>query len=145
MHRGAVAGVGLILACVLTGCGGGGSSARYSKPAMVKCLQDHGVPSQDISHPVTAEDKQVAKLLRPIAPNTIVAQFNSDEFVGISFAADSAGATRILHAFQKLAKSPGATPGTIRKVGNLVLLQDPHPTQGTQQTLATCEKQAKLT
>lgn len=128
---------------VISGCGGH-NATRYSKPAFVACLEQDGVPSQDIKHPVTALDRAVANALRPIAPNLIVAKFRDGEFVGVAFAADAARASQILRAFKKLVKLPGATPGKLILAGNLVLLTNPHITAGVKSTINACEADAVI-
>lgn len=131
-------------ALLVSGCGGGGGGAsRYNKPTFVACLNQHGVPTQDLSNPVTAADKAVAALLKPISPNMIAAKF-PDGFVGVAFASSSAGAARILAKFKQLMKSPSATPGKVQQVGSLVILTNPHTTAGTQKTLAACESSAAI-
>ena len=135
----------LLLAVPVAGCGGASSGAHYSRPALVACLHQRGVPTRDISHPVTAFDKQVATFLKPIDPNFVGAKFQSDEFVGIAFAADSAGASNVRGELQKLAKSPGATPGKITQKGSIVVLTRPHVTAGVQKTLDQCESNAATT
>lgn len=144
VKRLAAVGSVILLAGALAGCGGGGSGTRYSKPALVACLHQQGVPTQDISHPVTASDKQVATVLKPIDPNIVVAKFQSGEFVGIAFAADNAGASRVLGELQKLAKRPGATPGKITQKGSIVVLTNLHITAGVQKTLDQCESNAAI-
>ena len=138
----ATVGSGLLLAVTVAACGGGSSGTHYSRPALVACLHKQGVLTRDISHPVTAFDKQVATFLKPIDPNFIGAKFQSGEFVGIEFAADSAGASKVRGELQKLAKSPGATPGKIAQKGSIVVLTYPHVTAGVQKTLDQCESNA---
>jgi len=132
----------LLLAVPVAGCGGAGSGTHYSRPALVACLRRHGVPTRDISHPVTAFDTHVATFLKPIDPNFIGAKFQSGEFVGIAFAADSAGASKVRGELQKLTKSPGATPGKVTQKGSIVVLTYPHVTAGVQKTLDQCESNA---
>ena len=132
----------LLLAEPVAGCGGAGSGAHYSRPALVACLHRQGVPTRDISHPATAFDRQVATFLKPIDPNFVGAEFQSGEFVGIAFAADSAGASNVRQELQKLANSPGATPGKIAQKGSIVVLTRPHVTAGVQKTLDRCESNA---
>ena len=138
----AIVGSGLLLAVTVAACGGGSSGTHYSRPALVACLDQQGVGTQDISHPVTAFDKQVATFLKPIDPNFIGAKFQSGEFVGIAFAADSAGASKVRGELQMLAKSPGATPGKITQKGSIVVLTYPHVTAAVQKTLDHCESNA---
>ena len=132
----------LLLAVTVAACGDVSGGVHYSRPALVVCLHRQGVPTQDISHPVTAFDQQVATFLKPIDPNFIGAKFRSGEFVGIAFAADSARASKVRGELQKLAKSPGATPGKITQKGSIVVLTYPHVTAGVQRTLDQCESNA---
>jgi hypothetical protein len=131
-----------LLAVPAAGCGGTSSGAHYSRPALVACLHQQGVPTRDISHPATAFDRQVATFLKPIDPNFVGAKFQSGEFVGIAFTADSAGASNVRRELQKLATSPGATPGKITQKGSIVVLTYPHVTAGVQKTLDQCESNA---
>ena len=140
--RPAAVGSILLLALPVAGCGGAGSGARYSRPALVACLHQESVATRDISHPVTAFDKQVGRFLKPIDPNFIGARFQSGDFVGIAFAADSAGASKVRGELEKLAKRPGATPGRITQKGSIVVLTYPHVTAGVRKTLDQCESNA---
>ena len=106
------------------------------------CLDQKGVLTRDISHPVTAFDQQPATFLKPIDPNFVGAKFPSGEFVGIAFAPDSAGASKVRRELQKLAKGPGATSGKITQKGSIVVLTYPHVTAGVQKTLDECESSA---
>jgi hypothetical protein len=132
------------VAC-MTGCGGGQGSRRssepqrYSKAAFVACVHKDGAVIHDISKPRGRADKLLAEVFSPIAPNFVAARFSDSEFVGIAFAADPAGAGRILDRFKKLARQPGTTVGRLTLRGNIVLLTNKHATVAVAKALRGCE------
>lgn len=119
----------------------GGGGAGYSKAAFITCIRHYRVRTPDIiSHPTTADDKALAKVLKASSPDFFAARFPNGQLVAAAFASDSPGAAHILsRVLQQFAKHPDATTHRVVQSGNVVLVMSPHIAVNVRTVISICE------
>ena len=121
-----------------------GGATRYSRAAFITCIRHYRVRTPDtISHPITADDKALAKVLKASSPDFFAARFPNGQLVAAAFAPDAAGAAHILsRVLQQVAKHPGAITRRVVQTSNIVFVMSQHVAANVRTVITTCETAA---
>jgi hypothetical protein len=139
------------LAVLVSGWSTGGAvrdrgATRYSRAAFITCIRHYRVRTPDmISHPITANDKALARVLRASSPDFFAARFPNGQLVAAAFAPDAAGAAHILsQVLRQVAKHPGAITRRVVQTSNIVFVMSPHVAASVRTVITTCETAAAV-
>lgn len=123
-----------------------GGGTRYSRAAFITCIRHYRVRTPDtISHPITADDKALAKVLKASSPDFFAARFPNGQLVAAAFAPDTAGAAHILsQVLRQVAKHPGAITRRVVQTSNIVFVMSPRVATSVRTVITICETAAVI-
>ena len=143
------AATGLVVLVSGWSTGGGvreGGGTHYSRAAFVSCIRHYRVRTPDtISHPITADDKALARVLKASSPDFFAARFPNGQLVAAAFAPDATGAAHILsHVLRQVANHPIAIARRVVQTSNIVFVMSPHVATSVRTVITTCETAAVI-